>query len=340
MKALLVGFLILVGVLIAVGQDENPGNEATKSTETVDTRDKTPSTTVPQGLIAADLPVINATSAVDNVKVAQTLVNTFSSPISVDGSWGPQTAAAVTKLREVLGVSEGDSIDRAVWEVVISKLEAPTARTDFGKTEIRSLQNMKLPTGLVLTEISTLQDVSTAWTYVAPPSVPIVDLASTLSALNPTKSLGGWRFCETENKTSVAQMRRFWWALPERMLSLVVQQTNGVNEVVVTEEQSVPLDGCEGYKTTPTTEKAAPKASESSGGGDSGSGSYGGGGASCYVGMNLEDCEDLIGLSAGDRIQYIDCTGEDREVWWARNWTIIGFYGGAVVVSKSSYGCA
>lgn len=340
MKALLIGFLILVGVLIAINPDDNSGSGTTSASDTVETQLKTPASTVPQGLMAASLPVITADSSSDEVKIAQTLVGTFSAPISIDGSWGPQTAAAVVKLRQALGVKDGESIDRDVWQAVISKLEAPTARTDFGKSETRSLQNIRLPSGLVLTEIDTVDEVSSAWTYVAPASVPITDLASALSTLNPKKSLGGWRFCETENKTSVAEMRRFWWALPERMLSLVVERTNGVNKVVVTEEQSVPLDGCEGYKTTPTTAMPESSSSGSSNDGNSGSENYGGSSATCFVGMNLEDCEDLVGLSAGDRIQYIDCTGEGREVWWARNWTIIGTSGGAAIISKSPYGCA
>lgn len=60
---------------------------------------------------------------------------------------------------------------------------------------------------------------------------------------------------------------------------------------------------------------------------------------SCRVGMNLEDCEDLSGVSAGDRLRTIDCSPADRSVMWASNWWIIEIRNGVLVVSKSSDSC-
>lgn len=59
----------------------------------------------------------------------------------------------------------------------------------------------------------------------------------------------------------------------------------------------------------------------------------------CTIGMNLEDCEDLHGLSAGQRVKTIDCSGSDRDVLWAANWWIIAARDGVPVISKSESGC-
>ncbi len=59
----------------------------------------------------------------------------------------------------------------------------------------------------------------------------------------------------------------------------------------------------------------------------------------CTVGMNLEDCEDLAGLSAGDRLSTIDCSGKSRSVMWARNWWVIDTSGSSLVISKERSRC-
>jgi len=56
--------------------------------------------------------------------------------------------------------------------------------------------------------------------------------------------------------------------------------------------------------------------------------------------MNLEACEDVFGLFAGDRLTTIDCSGTGRSVWWASNWWIIGGIGGIPIISKSASGCS
>ena len=295
-------------------------------------------TTVPsRDIDLEDLPTITQTSDVDNVKLAQALVNMFGGALTVDGSWGPKTAAGVAALRNTLAISEGDSIDSELWAAAFERVKQQADKGQNGEGKIRSLQSVTLPDVLLLTEVDELEGGWIAWSYVAPKTFPIEELVDRVDALNPVKTLGGWKFCETEGKTSVAHLRRFWWAYPERMLSVVVKTVAGVTQVVVTEEQSVPLDGCEGYKTTATTEAVAGADPGFSNGG--GSSEYGGGG-SCFVGMNLEDCEDLLGLTAGERIRYVDCTGEQRDVWWASNWWIVDIISETAVISKSAYGCA
>jgi len=56
--------------------------------------------------------------------------------------------------------------------------------------------------------------------------------------------------------------------------------------------------------------------------------------------MNVERCEDRLGLGAGERFPYIDCSGRGRYIFWASNWWIIGVRNGTAIVSKSPYGCA
>ena len=71
--------------------------------------------------------------------------------------------------------------------------------------------------------------------------------------------------------------------------------------------------------------------------GSSSSGSSGSSG--CTVGMNVERCEDRLGLGPGERFPYIDCSGSNRSIFWATNWWIIGVRNGTAIVSKSPYGC-
>ena len=74
-------------------------------------------------------------------------------------------------------------------------------------------------------------------------------------------------------------------------------------------------------------------------GGSGGSGSSSGG-SSCSVGMNLEKCEDALGLGLGDRLPTIDCSGRGRSVIWARSWWIIDIRFGIATISKSRSGCS
>lgn len=59
----------------------------------------------------------------------------------------------------------------------------------------------------------------------------------------------------------------------------------------------------------------------------------------CTVGMNLEDCEDRNGMSAGSRLSTVDCSPKNRSVMWASNWWIIEVRGSVLVISKSPTSC-
>ena len=74
-------------------------------------------------------------------------------------------------------------------------------------------------------------------------------------------------------------------------------------------------------------------------GGSGGSGASSGR-SSCSVGMNLEKCEDALGLGFGDRLPTIDCSGGGRGVWNARNWWSIDIRFGTATISKSRSGCS
>jgi hypothetical protein len=330
MKNLIIGLLLLggcVAIVDSVATDD--------STEIATTTTAVIQTTVPaRAPGASELPVVNPESESGNVKVAQSLINTLGGSISVTGNWRSGTTKAVKNLRNELNLPEVNTIDDDVWAAAIETINLQVTNGEFGKTTIRSLQNVKLPSGLLLVSVDEQDKSSIEWKYASPKGIEISDLAEQVFTLNPEETIAGWRFCESEGKTTYAQQRRFWWALPERMLSLVVNSADGVNNVVITEEQSVSLEGCAGYKTKSTTTMKAK--SGTSAGASSGNGSN----AECFVGMNLEDCEDLLGLFAGERTDYVDCTGEGRMVMWARNWTIIGAYKGVPLISKSPYGCA
>jgi len=330
MKNFLIGLLLLGGCVAVID-----GVASDDSTEIDTTTTAVIQTTTPtRAPVASELPVVNPESESGNVKIAQSLINTLGGSISVTGNWRSGTTKAVKNLRNELNLPEENTIDDDVWAAAIEQINQKVKSGEFGKTTFRSLQNVKLPTGLLLVSVDELDKSSIEWKYASPEGIDIFDLAEQVFTLNPEETIAGWRFCESEGKTTYAQQRRFWWASPERMLSLVVDSADGVNNVVITEEQSVSLEGCAGYKTKTTTTMKAK--SGTSAGAASGNGSN----AECFVGMNLEDCEDLLGLFAGERTDYVDCTGEGRMVMWARNWTIIGAYKGVPLISKSPYGCA
>ena len=82
-------------------------------------------------------------------------------------------------------------------------------------------------------------------------------------------------------------------------------------------------------------ESSSAGSSGSSSGGSSG-GSSSGTSASSFVGWNLEDVQDYLGF---DPTTY-DCTGSYRSVFWASNWTVVGYSGSTLIVSKSRSYCS
>ena len=76
--------------------------------------------------------------------------------------------------------------------------------------------------------------------------------------------------------------------------------------------------------------------SSSGSSGGSSSGSSGGTSASAFVGWNLEDVQDYLGFDP----RTYDCSGSYRSVLWASNWTVVGYSGGTLIVSKSRGYCS
>ena len=105
----------------------------------------------------------------------------------------------------------------------------------------------------------------------------------------------------------------------------------GRHDITIT-EKSGSLRNCDGY-TPPTTTPPATNPPSSN------TGSSGGSNAVCSIGMNVETCEDRLGLFPGERFPYIDCSGRGRTILWASNWWIIGVQGDYAVLSKSPYEC-
>jgi uncharacterized membrane protein YgcG len=92
------------------------------------------------------------------------------------------------------------------------------------------------------------------------------------------------------------------------------------------------------YKNFDFSIKFDSSSSGSSGSSSSGSsgGSSSGTSASSFVGWNLEDVQDYLGF---DPTTY-DCSGSYRSVFWASNWTVVGYSGSTLIVSKSRSYCS
>ena len=76
--------------------------------------------------------------------------------------------------------------------------------------------------------------------------------------------------------------------------------------------------------------------SSSGSSGGSSSGSSGGTSAAAFVGWNLEDVQDYLGFDP----RTYDCSGSYRSVLWASNWTVVGYSGSTLIVSKSRGYCS
>jgi hypothetical protein len=232
------------------------------SSDAVTTTSSTPqtTTTVALEIDVSELPVVSAESAVGDVRVAQQLVSTLSDPISVDGSWGSQTSAAVGKLRVSLGLSEEGVVDADVWSAALDEIDFPARLGSFGAETVVALRNAKVPTGVLLIGVSETPDESSTWSYVAPKGVDVDEVVAKVQELNPPTKFDNWRFCSSKKTTEPLSFTRSWWASSDKKLSIVVTSKNGRGHIDVTEMLNVNLDGCNGYAS-----KNAPSAASSKG---------------------------------------------------------------------------
>jgi len=243
--------LILVGfVLIGVTAAAVAWNASSRSA-----RDENKSLGQSQGVatetsVSASIsfPTITRLSEESDVIVAQRLVNSFVSPIAVDGRWGPQTDEGVARLRAELGASDGVSIDEEVWTAALSHLKQNLAESGRRDRPQRSLQSISVPGTVLLIEVREEGDRTKTWRYVAPDGLNLLDIQLSMSELNSEKTLGGWKFCRSQTGTAWGPMTRSWWAYPDRRLRFAVDDQDGFLSLTVTEERGVSLVGCAEYR--------------------------------------------------------------------------------------------
>ena len=246
-KALLifVGFLLTGATAAAVAWNASSRSARDENKSLDPSQDVATETSV-----SADIsfPTITRLSGESDVIVAQRLVNSFVSPVAVDGRWGPQTDEGVARLRAELGASDGVSIDEKVWKAALSHLEQNLAESGRRDRPQRSLQSISVPGTVLLIEVREGGDRTKTWRYVAPDSLSLLDLQLSMSELNPEKTLGGWKFCRSQTGTAWGPMTRSWWAYPDRRLSFAVDEQEGSLSLTVTEARGVSLTECSTYK--------------------------------------------------------------------------------------------
>jgi hypothetical protein len=200
------------------------------------------------GLSNISFPTITRLSVASDVTVAQRLINSFVSPVAVDGRWGPQTDDGVARLRAELGLSDGVSIDEEVWTAALSYLEQNLAESGKRDRPQRSLQSISVPGTVLLMQVQEDGAQTKLWRYAAPDGLNLLDLQLLMGELNPEETLGGWKFCRSLTATNGRPMARSWWAYPDRRLSFEVDDQDGFVSLAVTEERGVLLTMCSTYK--------------------------------------------------------------------------------------------
>ncbi len=286
----------------------------------------TTTTTLPPRPKTSDLPTVDDPSADrDAIRVMQRVLAAVCCPMDADGSWGPKTTEAIERLRGFLGLDSG-GLDVDLWEAVY-RLPAPELYTT-----VRSpLHPMPLPANAVMLETSA-QSRTTEYTLAGDTEPQSLD--RWLTETYAGKDFSSWYWC----RKSTGDMPTWqWWRKSSgtggRVMEVTMIDVGEGRVDLRVREVDAPVTNCAGYtppRTSPPTTVA--RTAPSSGGGSSG--------ASCTIGMNLEDCEDRLGVGLGQRLRTIDCSGGDRSVFWASNWWIIDAIGGIPVISKSRFGCS
>ena len=315
--------------------DEPPAatSQVEEVSESTSTTIQTTTTTEPPKLNLEDLPLASQDSTDrDAVRVAQALADQAGFATAVDGLWGNQTQTNVDALRAEYGLPSG-GLDADLWFEVLS-------RPNRGIFEAkRALEGLQIPEpAIYLDDDVAAYDPSALERYVLPFRADPDAIAQWVRSNNPQAALGSWRWCEalTIDSTGIQPLAMFWWQASGRELSIAVRDKGaGRVELHLAVEEGTDPTGCEGADGSSSSSNSSSSSSGSSGSSSSGSS----GTAGCFVGMNVEQCEDLLGLASGERFPYIDCSGRSRSIFWANNWWIIGAQNGTAIVSKSPYGC-
>ena len=287
----------------------------------------TTTTTLPTDL--SGLPtLLYGDSSTAAILATQHLLNSFGHELATDGYWGSQTADALGQLRAELGLAAG-GLDEDLWLTLFSQREP----ADLG-ARISGVEEVPIPYQAVLigTETAGL-GVSDAAHYTLPFSTRPSRVSTWYQDEIGGSSLGAWNWCEEVTPLYGSEvLQLFWWQGTDRNLSVGISDMHGGRvDIVIAVENGVSVDGCAGTPTTTTrprvTTTTRPRVTTTTQD------------VFCYAGMNLEDCETIVGLAMGDRLPTIDCSGSGRSVWWAANWWILWFQDGYPVISKDPNWC-
>ena len=300
-----------------------PTATTTTTTTTITT---TTTTTLPPTVRVSDLPrVSDADGNPNDIKVLQRLLTATCCPRGDDGEWGPKTEESVQELRALLNLGTG-GLDTALWQAVFT-LDPP----DSYDTVKSALHRAPLPN----TAVQLTTGDATSYNYVLAANTNGNALFNWYHDTHADKNLSNWYWC-TNTRPANGTFTFTWWKRTTGNIGPIVELTVtddglGRHDITIT-EKSGSLRNCDGY-TPPTTTPPATNPPSSN------TGSSGGSNAVCSIGMNVETCEDRLGLFPGERFPYIDCSGRGRTILWASNWWIIGVQGDYAVISKSPYEC-
>lgn len=226
------GALLSVGILQGIGRDDiaQPRTEDLESTAiTVQAPTTTPITTTTTPITTTTAPVnyvvlhdlptalkLNASTAHKTV-LQEVLRARGYDDVLVDGVWGPITDGALVRLRDELGATTGDGLDRFVWQLLYAtgeNLDLTLPRWALG--------GMPIPGNAVL--LSDLPSGTQRYTF--PFKVKVVKLTEWLKFANPAQSRGEWDFC-SEDSDSRTLLRMKWSSESGRVLVLTVVRNGG-----------------------------------------------------------------------------------------------------------------
>lgn len=326
----------LYPVVLGCGREIQDGSEYLRDRETTTSQVGTTlqalaaevPTSIPQ--VSLGLPVVDSsTSDAILIKMAQQLVSRECCKVRDNGIWSPLTIEAYDQWRSVLGLGPG-SLDHDLWQAIF---QIPPPEAYFPIRDQRT--GIVLPHNAVF--VGDSEDPGASRFTVASFS-EIERIRSWYRAFISLEEVEDWYWCgEVERIDNEFEL--WWWKRNTTsngvVLKLIATQVFGGRVDIRVERTGEDVSDCSGTPIPVTTTDAPDSAL---GGSSNGSGDSLGG--SCYVGMNLEECEDVLGYGLAERMITFDCTREGRSVLWARNWWIIGFSDGYPVISKSRNSCS
>lgn len=327
-------FILVASLGSLVSCSSGSSSTSTRAPQTLPQIARTTSTTKPSPTVfTGDLPQIGKESGPDEIRRLQELLNAVCCVTKVTGIWDAETEEALLSLRQILGLESG-GLDTELWRKLFT---VPSGKEFVARPSL--LFAIPVPSKTFLREFD-LQPPTEF--YVIPADTDFPALKAWFDDEVAGAKFGDWYWCDAP-ASGFTTFEYRWWKRERKiagaLLTVKVSYSDFGRVDIELVEQVRPLQKCEGYVAPPTSPPTTIRPPQSSGSsGDSSSSS--GGSSSCYVGMNLEDCEDLLGIGLGGRLVTLDCTGRGRGVFWARNWWIIDVLRGLPVISKSRSYCS